>query len=591
MSSFIGSPDTHCNANGSANIQNIMLDISPTDNTIHVTTPIFLSSFVFKRSKQHRLYMVWCGERDVGASNRSCPMKILFLTLSFLATAQAQVLPAFFRSIGLWPEPSKEDSTQYNDPLAALDVTYDEESYVSVESYDEDMLPRDPDEDELTLVMKGLREYDESHLVATLPVDPDDDYEELLTRDPDDYSMEEWIFYRQEREFQEDSRYHGQGEEEAATFQRFRGRPVEPGTEPIDARQFFVPPPASDDQHDDKKQFNFRGRHDEDVHDTDRRIEPEFNRNPYVPPSVDPGFNQPEVRFDDPVPTRHFRVRPGEPGTVELDPILRLDDKLESVQADPVIHLPDPVVDDPVIHLTDPIEPVQDEQPIWLGPEYPHDDRRIEVAGPFDDCFLAFHQWTVKYQKVYNNDAAYNAAHQHFKHTKELVKENNDAYDSGEINFQLTINQFADLDDSARNQAMFGAGHTAIASPATKDIVHEAWTLFHRWTVKHSKLYDAAQKLLDRFKIWQHNNDYINTHNHLEKSYTLAHNHLSDTTQDERLQHLMQFPMPNKSEDTPVATWLEHVDPNIVPDNIDWRDMGAVTNTRNQQKCGSCWSA
>jgi len=222
---------------------------------------------------------------------------------------------------------------------------------------------------------------------------------------------------------------------------------------------------------------------------------------PYVGSEDDSVFKgQGEFEAD---PKRHIRGRHGEPDSVALD----------NSPSDAGLLKGDALAD-PFIDV--------------------HDDRRIEVLGPFDDCFLEFHKWTIEYQKTYSNDDAYNAAHQNFKHTKSVVLR---ATEYDHVRIEYSIMQHADLDEDARNQAMFGSRHTVTMRTPSKDrnrsLPHGLWTLFHHWTVKHLKIYNDAQTLMDRFDHWKHNNAFILEHNDAGDSVTVGHNQWSDKTQEE----------------------------------------------------------
>ena len=88
--------------------------------------------------------------------------------------------------------------------------------------------------------------------------------------------------------------------------------------------------------------------------------------------------------------------------------------------------------------------------------------------------------------------------------------------------------------------------------------------------------------------IFTKNNDYITSHNsNLTHSYTLGWNNFTDMDRDEFRRTRLGFKMnvyPRKC----VGYCHNSTDP--IPDAIDWRASGAVTNVKNQGSCGSCWA-
>ena len=114
--------------------------------------------------------------------------------------------------------------------------------------------------------------------------------------------------------------------------------------------------------------------------------------------------------------------------------------------------------------------------------------------------------------------------------------------------------------------------------------VIEEWEM---WKKVHSKVYSDAFNELYRLKVWSGNIRFIQKHNaDISRSHKLSANQFADLTQAEYSDLYLGYFSPSS------RTGAHFLEPNnvLLPDTVDWRIQGYVSEVKNQETCGSCWS-
>lgn len=102
------------------------------------------------------------------------------------------------------------------------------------------------------------------------------------------------------------------------------------------------------------------------------------------------------------------------------------------------------------------------------------------------------------------------------------------------------------------------------------------------------KKYASDEEEMRAYQIFQANDKYINMHNQLGESYTVAHNEFSDLTHEEFKAKYVGGRRKQTNGHNAEATFT--ASDRTVPNTTDWRTKGYIAGVKNQAQCGSCWA-
>ncbi|KAI5738141.1 hypothetical protein M8J77_003497 [Diaphorina citri] len=135
---------------------------------------------------------------------------------------------------------------------------------------------------------------------------------------------------------------------------------------------------------------------------------------------------------------------------------------------------------------------------------------------------------------------------------------------------------------------------TAVAAVSFEDLVKEEWKTFK---LTHGKKYESDIEENFRLKIYMENKRRIAQHNAYYESgkvsFKLDMNHFGDMLHHEFVHMMNGFKRSTRLLGTErVEEGVTYIAPDNVklPEEVDWRNKGAVTPIKDQGQCGSCWA-
>ncbi|KAI7804885.1 cathepsin L.1 [Triplophysa rosa] len=119
---------------------------------------------------------------------------------------------------------------------------------------------------------------------------------------------------------------------------------------------------------------------------------------------------------------------------------------------------------------------------------------------------------------------------------------------------------------------------------------------FHAWKLKFGKSYRSVEEESQRKLTWLSNRKLVLVHNMLAdqgiKSYRLGMTYFADMDNEEYRRVIFHGCLSsfNRTKARDGATFFRLAGGAVLPDSVDWRDKGFVTDIKDQKQCGSCWA-
>ena len=135
---------------------------------------------------------------------------------------------------------------------------------------------------------------------------------------------------------------------------------------------------------------------------------------------------------------------------------------------------------------------------------------------------------------------------------------------------------------------------SSAAATVSSGLDHPLWSEFSSFMETFDKTYSGEDELLARLNNFAHSHAKVQSHP-IDSAYSIGINMYADMTEDEFRESVggSCFVSPDYTgyykRNTHCTKYIPDSTTDL-PDTVDWRDDGAVTDVKDQGQCGSCWS-